>query len=209
MCSYPCNAEKFELVCGSRLTGSTSWAATSVPPRLGVPAAQAGAGRHPRPSVSRAANPPSASPPPRNVRRLTRSRASLSDRAMHPPPRVQFPLIPRAPPIPLWPAPPGRLRVSQPGVEKVAEPVAEQVEAQDAQDDRRARKDADPRGLAQVHLALADDAAPRRDLRRDSDPKEAQRGFPEHGIRGDERRLHDHGRRAVDEDVARQDARRA
>src|SRR5207302_4948300 len=98
MCSYAWSAEKLEFVCGSRLTGSISWAAISVPPRFGWVAAAAGAGTTspPGPPNARppASPPPSASPPVTKPRRLNRPCRRFG-------PRISSTMSPSpAPPVP-------------------------------------------------------------------------------------------------------------
>src|SRR4030095_12230229 len=99
----------------------------------------------------------------------------------------------------------GSQRFPQLGIEQVAKAVAHHLERDRGQYDRDAGKNHDPQCLMRELLAARDHRAPRWQIRRHADTEEGQAGFGQHGIREDERRLHEDWRCDVLQDMDEHD----
>src|SRR5882757_1811309 len=88
------------------------------------------------------------------------------------------------------------------GIERVAQSIAHDVDRQHGERKEDARVEDIVREHAEQGAALGHDVAPARDLRRDADAEEGQRGLDQDGGGGQEGALHDQRRYRVGQDVA-------
>src|SRR5439155_1393345 len=93
-----------------------------------------------------------------------------------------------------------------PGVERVAESIADEVDRQHDDEDAEPREDHPVRCDVDEVAGVEEEPAPGRDVRREAEAEERERGLGEDRAADTDRRGDEHRRQRVREDVAEDDA---
>src|SRR3989449_5535885 len=88
------------------------------------------------------------------------------------------------------------------GVERVPQPVANIVDGEHGQENGRAREQGPVRRKVEVVLGVEEDPSPGRNIGREAEAEEGERGLRDDGGGDVERASHDHGAHRVRQDVA-------